>query len=171
MENRSVEEIIRMRKDKRQTQSQGIAFLQEYRAHPERFLPLIDHQYRLFDKWADEESRNLCWDAGIYEDNRPYFAECWSLYTTTVMTVFISSKGMPPDADQRHFLVEFIRNGLIAGLSSEQPHIEVQTVADDTGNEFFSVNLVLGDDEQGQFIAWGRGHTGYEKLNRFNLQR
>lgn len=45
MENKSVEEIIRIRTENRLTQKQGVDFLREYRKHPEMFLPLIDHQY------------------------------------------------------------------------------------------------------------------------------
>ena len=165
----NVEEIIRQRTESRITQAQGIAFLKEYRAHPEKFLPLIDHQYRHFDKWADEESRNLCWDAGIYDGNCPYFAECWSIFIHTVMTVFISQKRIPPEADQKYFLVEFIRNSLIGGITTTaELHIEIATVTDDAGNEFYSVNLVLGNDEKGQFINWGRCSTSFEELNRFN---
>lgn len=108
MENRSVEEIIRMRAKNRLTKKQGVDFLREYRDHPEMFLPLIDHQYKHFDEWEDQESRNLCWDAGIFQDNCPYFAECWKIFTTTVMTVFISIKGIDWEPNLKNILVEFI---------------------------------------------------------------
>ena len=171
MENRNVEEIIWMRAEKRISQKQGIEFLREYREHPERFQPLIDHQYRHFDEWADEDSRNMCWDVGIFQDNCPYFTECWKIFTTTVMTVFVSVKGVSWEPNTVNILVEFIRNGLIAGLSSaEQVHIETARFTDGMNNEFVSFNLVLGKDEEGQFITWGRGHTGCEELNVFNGQ-
>ena len=55
--------------------NKSIAFLKEYRANPEKYLPMVDHQCKHFDEWNDEITRNLCWDAGILEGNRPYFAE------------------------------------------------------------------------------------------------
>lgn len=51
MEEKSTEENIRKRSENRITKAQGIDFLQEYRAHLERFLPLIDHQYKHFEEW------------------------------------------------------------------------------------------------------------------------
>ncbi len=65
MESKSVEEIIRMRKENRLTQKEGVDFLREYREHPEKFLPLVDHQYKHFNEWEDQDSRNMAWDAGI----------------------------------------------------------------------------------------------------------
>ena len=169
MGNESAEEIIKIRTERRLTKSQGIDFLREYRKHPEKFLPLIDHQYKLFDEWEDQESRNLCWDAGIFQDNCPYFAECWKIFTTTVMTVFISKTGIDWEPNLKNILVEFIRNGLIAGLAgSELPYIETKVFTDKTGTEFYSFNLVLGDEAKGRFIDWGRGHAGYDELNQYN---
>lgn len=169
MESRSAEEIIRMRTENRATQSQGIAFLQEYREHPEMFLPLIDHHYKHFDEWEDQESRNMYWDAGIFQDCCPYFAEGWKIFTTSVMTVFIPVKGISWEPNLNNILVEFIRNGLIAGLSGDDlPHIDTKIFTDGTGTEFYSFNLVLGDDDKGQFIHWGRTSFSYEELNEFN---
>ena len=172
MKKRSLEEIMRRRAEGRRTQKQGIDFLREYREHPDQYLPLIDHQYRHFDAWQDEESRNLGWDAGIFQDSCPYFAECWKIYTTTVLTVFICRKGIPWKPDLKNILVEFIRNGLIAGLSGDGlPQIETRLFTDGTGTEFCSFNLILSEDGQGQLIHWGRGHFRYEELNRYNGQK
>lgn len=169
MENKSVEEIIKERAKSRITKSQGIAFLQEYRANPEKFLPLADHQYKYFDKWEEETIRNLCWDAGIYQDNCPYFAECWKIFTTTLMTVYISVKGISWEPSLKNILVEFIRNGLISGLpSAERPQIDVNPFSDGHGNEFLCFTMVLGNDEKGRLICWGRGSTKYGTLNEYN---
>ena len=166
--NYSVEEIIRTRAEQRLSKKQGIEFLREYREQPEKFLPLVDRQYREFEKWEDEITRNMCWDAGIYQDNCPYFCECWKVFLTTVVTVFISTKGIPWEPNLKNILVEFIRNGLIAGLSRDTPHIEFSTFTDSSGNEFYSFNMVISEDEKGQFITWGRGHESYEELNKLN---
>ncbi len=153
------------------TKTQGIEFLREYRENPGRFLSMIDHQYKQFGEWEDEDSRNLCWDAGIYEGNRPYFAECWKIFSITVMTVFIYAEGLDPEPDTEYILVEFIRNGLITGLSGDFLKIDVKPFTDGAGNRFLSVNLVLSKDEEGQFIRWGRGGAGYEELNELNRER
>lgn len=169
MENGSVEEIIRRRAEGRLTREQGPGFLREYREHPERFLPLIDRQYLTVDEWEDGVIRNLGWDAGIYQDNCPYFAECWKLFTATVMTVTLPAAAFPGEPDLKTVLVEFIRNGLVAGLCGEDPpRIETGALTDGTGAEFRTFNLVLSEDEQGQMIRWGRGYFRYDELNALN---
>ena len=169
MEENNVEEIIRRRAEGRLTKKQGIEFLKEYREHPERFLPLVDHQYRQFDEWQDEDSRNMFWDAGIFQDNCPYFAECWKIFTTMVMTVFISAKGIPWVPNLKNILVEFIRNGLIDSLSiKELPHIETKGFTDSSGNEFFSINMVLFTEDREGFIHWGRESFSFNELNQYN---
>ena len=35
-----------------------IAFLKEYRAHPERYLPLTDKQYKHYNEWEEESLEN-----------------------------------------------------------------------------------------------------------------
>ena len=168
MDYSDVERMIRHRAEKKVSQKQGIEFLREYREHPEKFLPLIDRQYKHFDKWEDEYSRNRCWDAGIYEENCPYFAECWEIVTSTVVTVYISAKWITREPDLKYILVEFIRNGMITGLSKDRPHIEASRVTDGAGNEFYSINMVIGNHEKGQLIQWGKGHVSYDELNAFN---
>ena len=32
----------------------GVGFLKEYRAHPENYLPLIDHQYHSWIGWNEK---------------------------------------------------------------------------------------------------------------------
>ncbi len=145
-----------------------IAFLKEYRAHPERYLPMVNHQYKHFDEWENEIVRNMCWDAGILEDNRPYFMECWKVFSTTSITVLISAKGIEHWQNEMLFLLKFIEAGLITEFDKDNLNIKVKKYAEENGNEFFSVNLVLGVDEKGQFIRWGRGSETFEALNRLN---
>ncbi len=148
--------------------SEGIRFLREYRADPEKYLPLSSYQYKHFDEWDDEITRNMCWGAGILEDNRPYFMECWKVFLTTSVTVRISAKGIEHWQDELQFLLLLVRAGLITGLDREHLSMHVLKQTEEDGNEFFAVNLVLSVDEKGQFVQWGGETDSFEALNRLN---
>ena len=72
----------------------GVEFLQEYRAYPGNYPPLIDHQYKHFREWEDEIMRNISWSAGVGHNNRPWFAERFDALLGSMITVFISTKGL-----------------------------------------------------------------------------
>jgi hypothetical protein len=60
-----------------------IRFLEEYREHPEKYLPMTENAWKHYEKadygteWYDDPWYNLGWDAGLAEGNRPYFMLCW----------------------------------------------------------------------------------------------
>ena len=77
-----------------------IRFLKEYRAHPEKYFPLIDHAWKCFaekdtgeNPWDDPEY-NIGWNAGVIGGNRPFFLECRATCGITVLTYFVSVKGI-----------------------------------------------------------------------------
>ena len=70
-----------------------IAFLRDYIANKDDYLPLIDHAWKTFGKRSLTDDVNIGWNAGIVEGNRPYFCECWADGYTAI-TYFISTKGI-----------------------------------------------------------------------------
>lgn len=149
-------------------ENKSIAFLREYRAHPEKYLPLVDHQYKHFDKWDDQITRNMFWDAGIMEGDRPYFAECWKVFLTTSMTVFFSAEGYEDVKNDLTFMLELLRAGLVVPENDDFDHIRVMRFKDGIGHEFISFNCVLGIDEKGSYMSWLGGSCGFDELNRLN---
>lgn len=151
----------------KKTRLEGPEFLLEYRAHPDRYLPLSDVQYKHFDKWEDQIVRNLCWSAGLLEENRPYFAEFWKVFGVTTLTLTVSAKGAKPDEIVRMLW----KAGLIASNDPEKVSIEYKSITDDHGNEFIGVNFVFGteDDERAEgYLTWmGKAYSFY-KLNALN---
>ena len=145
-----------------------IAFLKEYRAHPERYLPMVDHQYKHFDEWDDEITRNMCWSAGILNGNRPYFAECWKVFMTTSMTVFISAEGYENEKNELFFLMELMQAGLAMPRCEDLNHLKALRYTDGNGNEFISFNFVLDIEEKGQYMSWLGNFCGFDELNRLN---
>ena len=148
-----------------------IGFLKEYREHPEKYLPLIDHAWKCFaDKdtgenpWDDPEY-NIGWNAGVIGDNRPFFLECWATCGITMLTYFVSTIGIEEyGTDELLEMLEKAR--LVRGLDPEHPRTTAVKVNDNSGNEFFSVNIVCGDEE-GTYAAGGEIYS-YRILNAFN---
>lgn len=148
-----------------------IRFLKEYRAHPEKYFPLIDHAWKCFaekdtgeNPWDDPEY-NIGWNAGVIGGNRPFFLECWATCGITMLTYFVSVKGIE-EYGETELLKMLEEARLVKVLDPEHPRTTAVKVNDDHGNEFFSVNIVCGD-EHGTYIKGGTIYA-YKFLNAFN---
>lgn len=148
-----------------------IRFLKEYRAHPEKYFPLIDHAWKCFaekdtgeNPWDDPEY-NIGWNAGVIGGNRPFFLECWATCGITMLTYFVSVKGIE-EYGETELLKMLEEERLVKVLDPEHPRTTAVKVNDDHGNEFFSVNIVCGD-EHGTYIKGGTIYA-YRFLNAFN---
>ena len=150
-----------------------IRFLKEYRAHPEKYFPLIDHAWKCFaekdtgeNPWDDPEY-NIGWNAGVIGGNRPFFLECWATCGITMLTYFVSVKGIE-EYGETELLKMLEEERLVKVLDPEHPRTTAVKVNDDHGNEFFSVNIVCGD-EHGTYIKGGTIYA-YKFLNAFNRE-
>ena len=80
--------------------NEKILLLDTIRNHPEDFLPIVDHAWKVFPAmtkgtdWRDDPEYDLGWDAGLLDGKRPYFAESWATGGITMRTYFVSAKGM-----------------------------------------------------------------------------
>lgn len=148
-----------------------IRFLKEYRTHPEKYFPLIDHAWKCFvekdtgeSPWDDPEY-NIGWNAGVLGGNRPFFLECWATCGITMLTYFVSVKGIE-EYGEKELLKMLEEARLVKVLDPEHPRTTAVKVNDDHGNEFFSVNIVCGD-ENGTYIKGGSIYS-YRFLNAYN---
>ena len=148
-----------------------IRFLKEYREHPEKYFPLIDHAWKCFaekdtgeNPWDDPEY-NIGWNAGVLGGNRPFFLECWATSGITMLTYFVSVKGIE-EYGEKELLKMLEEARLVKVLDPEHPRTTAVKVNDDYGNEFFSVNIVCGD-ENGTYIKGGSIYS-YRFLNAYN---
>ncbi len=144
-----------------------IAFLKEYRANPEQYLPLTEKQYKHFDEWEEQIVRNLCWGAGILEGNRPYFMELWKIFGVSTMTVSVVSDGIEP--------AEIVRllqsSGLVECTDPEKAKINIKKFTEDGGKTFYGVNTVIGkedDDTAEQYVFWNGPTCRFDELNVLN---
>ncbi len=145
----------------------GIGFLKEYRAHPDRYLPLVSRQYEIVKEQVDQVT-NLFWDAGIIEENRPYFIKCWKMFHVTTLDVYVSAEGMERWDAEHLFVPKMIRRGLLEVDDVRKIPPNVGRTKDRDGKEFYIIHLVIGDEKPVQNIRWVGAKRTFKELNDFN---
>lgn len=147
----------------------AIDFLKEYHRNSERYYPLIDHANRIFPKRNEEYGDwNIGWSCGLLDARRPYFMECWAVDGITLLTIFISTRdfeNIPPE-DLDALLEE--RKIYHKLPNSRKP--QVKSFTDDSGNSFYSVNVVVGDEES-TYVDDSAGIYSFAILNEYNRNR
>ena len=150
-----------------------IRLLDTIRSHPEKYFPITDHAWKVFPKktegneWCDPEY-NLGWDAGLLDGNRPYFAECWATGGITMLTYFVSAKGME-DAEKADILKLLTDARLFRPRDPEHPRANMMKFEDKSGNTFFSVNAAV-EDENGTYLDGGTVYP-FKELNGYNRKK
>ena len=143
--------------------------LTEIRIHPDRYEPLVDHAEWHHEGRTEAGDVNIGWNIGLLEGNRPWFGECWAREGITMLTYFISTGGMEnytPEQLQRMLEVP----GIIRFTDPEDDNLPtVRKITDGKGNEFFSVNFLVGVDEEEAHVTRDSGIVyPFRELNRFN---
>ena len=159
-----------MKKKDKAAKLEGTDFLVEYRAHPERYLPLTDDQYKHFDRWEEQILLNEYWGAGLLEGNRPYFLEVWKVFGVRTLTVIVSAEG----TTQEEIVRMIIRAGLLSSRTPEKVEFNFKPTVDDHGNKFIGVNAVISketDDSFEQYYHWMGNVFSFDKLDELNNYR
>ena len=145
---------------------QGLDFLREYDKHYSLYLPLIDHAGQVFPKRDPKHGEvNIGWNCGLLHGNRPYFAESWAIDGITMLTIFISCIGLEMSL---HGEIDQMLES--AGLYRMLPGARrpaVIVLQDKVGNSFYSVNVIVGDDES-VYVERTVGMLPFFLLNKYN---
>ena len=148
-----------------------IALLLEIREHPEKYLPLTEHNRKVFPprddgtEWYDDPQYNLGWDVGLLPGNRPYFMECWATCGITMLTYFVSAKGIGR-AKEKDLAKMLEDAGLFRILDPEHPRVKAVKFKVDSGNSFWSVNVTVGVEDE-IYVDGGR-YWPFRALNALN---
>ncbi len=153
-----------------------IKMLKMFRLNPDKFLPIVDHAWKVFpDKdmgteWYDDPEYNLGWDTGLLDGNRPYFMECWATNGITMLTYFVSTKGIE-NASTEDLVKMLTDAGLFRFLNPDpdKPGASVMKFEDDHENVFFSINITVGIEDE-LFVEGGRMYP-YAPLNEYNSKK
>lgn len=126
---------------------ENLELIKACRANKDDWYPMIDHAEWIFEKTDPETGDiNLGWHAGVIGRNRPFFAECWATEGITMLTIFISTTDLKVrDARELSFLFE-----ATGYYSLREDHHEpvLKTFKDSHGNEFYSLNITVGTDDE-----------------------
>ena len=103
-------------------------------------------QIRNFVKSEENEAIDVGWNEGSLSDGRQYHVECWAEDQITMLTFFFSSVGLETysEALLKGLLEE---ENLVQFITSDAP-ISVMLITDVSGNELWSVNVVVGTEDE-----------------------
>jgi hypothetical protein len=151
--------------------TEKLELLRELREHPDRYLPIINQAWKVFPErddgteWYDDPEYNLGWDVGLLPGNRPYFLECWATSGITMLTYFVSTVGMENAATKD--LIKMLTDAdLVQFKDPEHPRVSVMKFEDSRENEFFSINVTVGVEDE-TYATGGRIYP-FAPLNDYN---
>ena len=144
--------------------------VKEYRKNKGKYLPLIDHETEIFEKitdYGDCYDINIGWDCGFI-DNRPYFLECWSTDSVTMITIYLSTIGIEYTIKDLEKLI--IEDTGIFKKKQGYREPRVEKCVDENNNEFFAINVMVGMPDEPALID-GAYITSFDKLNDLNRKK
>lgn len=102
------------------------------------------------------------WQEGILSDGRPFRGEYWVEDRVSVLTFFLSRKGIEniTDSDFQSLLE---KEGLLKFKEDVPRYLSAAPFQDSAGNELWSVNVVVGDEDDA-FIDGGLPLREYKKV-------
>ncbi len=145
----------------------GLEMIKTYRANPDHYLPMIDHREEVPGRNKYGEV-NIGWNAGLLEENRPYFAECWAADHITTLTIYVSAKGIEDKTAEE--LDRWFQN--IGYYSYKDPGYAPAYVVSfkrPDGNEFFMITVTVGIDDEPVRID-GAPIIPWRVLNEYNRE-
>ena len=144
--------------------TEKLAFLDEYKNNRDKYLPLIDHAWKIFPDRTDLGDVNVGWSVGLIDGNRPYFGECWA-QGITVLTYFISTKGIE-DYSVEDIEKMLADNNIVCYVGERKYPTSVKKFKDGNQTEFYSINILVCDDD-GTYIDGGIIYS-FNRLNEYN---
>lgn len=121
----------------------------------EKQKPKLQYKYPMVDRsefiersmtvHRDSSVVNIGYAEGILSDERPFRLECWAEDQLTNLTIFVSSLGIENYSPQK--VIEYLEAERLFQRWHDDLYGSVLPFKDPEGNEFWSVNLVVGDEE------------------------
>lgn len=102
---------------------------------------------------------DLAWAEGVFRDGRPYRKEFWAQDQLSLLTFFFSSAGLE-GLDDNQLGQLLVREGLIQ-FNSEERYCAGLPLVDDSGNDMWSVNIVVGNEDK-VYVEDRRDMSPYE---------
>lgn len=104
---------------------EGLELIKELRLHPENYLPAVDHTEEV-PAVNEYGERNIGWNAGLLEENRPFFVENWCADGITMLTIYVSKRGIE-DKTPEELMQWFQDIGYLSPRKDNEPEVRVMT--------------------------------------------
>ena len=141
----------------------GLELIKKYRNNPERYLPMLDFTVQIPAK-GEDGGYNIGWYAGLLDEKRPFFAECWAIDHITMLTIYVSTKGIesitPGELDRWFQDIGYYKQ------KGKDNTPTVRKLKNPQGNEFFAVDICVGVDKEPAKIDGG-SVWGWHLLNEY----
>lgn len=145
----------------------GIKLIEAYKDHPEQFYPL-NYQTKQMPERNEYDEYNLGWYAGMVDDKRPFFAECWAWEGFTMITISVSVKDIEDmTAEELDKLFQDADYYKQKEPGKNLPKTDKYVAKD--GNEYYVLNLTVGAPEEPARI-YGGWTNPWSDLNDYNLK-
>lgn len=103
-------------------------------------------------KSAENDQLDIGWAEGTLRDGRPYRLELWAQDQLTCATAFMSIKGL--EAASGGLLLHLLeREGILVWINGTTPTCGTSVFVDSAGQELWSVNVVVGVDDEPSRVA------------------
>ncbi|MDO5139425.1 MAG: hypothetical protein Q4D71_13330 [Oscillospiraceae bacterium] len=143
----------------------GIKLIEEYRNNPDKFYPMpyVTDQIPERNEYGEV---NIGWWAGLLDERRPFFAECWAVDGITVLTISVSAEGIE-DITVEELDRLFQDAGYYKQRDPGQNLPHVDTFVCKEGYKLFVINLTVGVEDEPAMIDGGWIES-WDILNEYN---
>ena len=143
----------------------GIRLIEDYRKHPENYLPLSYVTEQMPDR-SEYGEVNIGWWAGMLDEKRPFFADCWAVDGITMLTISVSTEGIEDmTAEEVDKLFQDAGYYKQRDPGNNIPRVDKSIRKD--GNEYFVINLTVGIEDEPALIDGGWINS-WSILNEYN---
>lgn len=146
----------------------GIEVLEVYHKSTDWFPIISSAEWTKLPKANEYCEKEIGWNAGMLDEKRPFFATCWAVDQITMLTVYVSNKGIEDKTAEEmdQWLQEI---GYYKGRDEHRTP-EMVSFEDEKGNGFFSINIVVGIEDSDAYIDGGHIFP-YRVLFEYNKNR
>jgi hypothetical protein len=127
-----------------------------------KYYPKLDRSNYIqnLEKTPENDNLDIGWAEGELRDGRPYWMECWCQDGLISVTFFFATEDL--SGGDKQWWIEFFeeKEGLIDFTGGER-FVGVNRFTDPSGHDMWSVNVLVGDEEQ-TFVSRTPGVHPYQ---------
>jgi hypothetical protein len=113
-----------------------------------------------FSKTEDNDALDLSWQEGLLNDGRPFRGELWCQDQISMVTFFFSTIGL--ENASKEDMESLLTSENLIQFKPGRRDVRAVKVVDAGGNEMWSVNVLVGDDD-GTYVEGGRPLMAYPR--------